>query len=240
LEGCDALIRLVPRLGHFLTHPALPRRYAACPQPAEPRRSCCTTASTGSYDAPSKLACCAPWKGTHVAPTAPLDGLPSLLLVLYATRLIGLLLRASTSTAQSVTISFTMRARWASTRGQQPSSFLFPRAHSGAPERCAYPSSPILRARWASKRSYDAPSKLARSLPLVGVGVTVCDLRGCIALWLRSLQAMARRTVRRSVRTKSGTERVAEPSSERACVSPSLKQRLPHHPLHPFQIMLSK
>ena len=52
--------------------------------------------------------------------------LPSLLLILYATRLIGLLLRASTSTAQSVIISFTTRARWASTRGQQPSSFVFP------------------------------------------------------------------------------------------------------------------
>ena len=46
--------------------------------------------------------------------------LPSLLLILSATRLIGLLLRASTSTAQSVTISFTTRARRASTRGQQP------------------------------------------------------------------------------------------------------------------------
>ena len=63
LEGRDALIRLVPTLGHFLTHPALPRRYAACPQPAEPRRSYCATASTGSYDAPSKLACCASLEG---------------------------------------------------------------------------------------------------------------------------------------------------------------------------------
>ena len=69
--------------------------------------------------------------------------LPSLLLILSATRLIGLLLRASTSTAQSVTISFTTRARWASTRGQQPSSFLSPCALRGAQERYVCHSSPF-------------------------------------------------------------------------------------------------
>jgi len=39
--------------------------------------------------------------------------------------------------------------------------------------------------------------------------------------------AMARRTVRRSVRTTSGTDQVAEPSSDRACGYPSREQRRP-------------
>src|SRR5262245_52084608 len=43
-----------------------------------------------------------------------------------------------------------------------------------------------------------------------------CDLRGCMALSVRSPQAMARRTVRSSVQTTSGTEQVAEPSTDRA------------------------
>ena len=73
--------------------------------------------------------------------------LPSLLLILLATRLIGLLLRASTSTAQSVPISFTTRARWASTRGQQPSSFLFSRAHSGSTGTICVSFPPILVCR---------------------------------------------------------------------------------------------
>jgi hypothetical protein len=45
-KGWDACTRLVPRLGHFLTHPALPRRDTAYPQTVEPAWSCCTTAST--------------------------------------------------------------------------------------------------------------------------------------------------------------------------------------------------
>jgi hypothetical protein len=63
--------------------------------------------------------------------------LPSLLLILSAARLIGLLLRASTSTAQSVTISFTTRARRASTR--RPTAFVFPlpACAPGARERCS-------------------------------------------------------------------------------------------------------
>ena len=175
MEGCDALIRLVPRLGHFLTHPALPRRYAACPQPAEPRRSCCTTASTGSYDAPSKLACCAPWKGTHVAPTAPLDGLPSLLLVLYATRLIGLLLRASTSTAQSVTISFTNAC--ASGEHKEANSLRLSSSRVRTPEHgsdVAYPSAPILVCAFSEHRRSNSPCRFFSRVPPSGSTEALC------------------------------------------------------------------
>jgi len=42
--------------------------------------------------------------------------------------------------------------------------------------------------------------------------IASCDLRGCMTLSLRSPSAMARRTVRRSVRTKSKTDQFAEPS----------------------------
>jgi hypothetical protein len=71
------------------------------------------------------------------SPLRPYMVLPSLLLILSATRLIGLLLRASTSTAQSVTISFTTRARRASTR--RPTAFVFPlpACAPGARERCS-------------------------------------------------------------------------------------------------------
>jgi hypothetical protein len=100
--------------------------------------------------------------------------LPSLLLILSAARLIGLLLRASTSTAQSVTISFTMRARWASTRGQQPSSFLFPRAHSGARERCAYPSAPILVCAFSEHRRSNSPCRFFSRVPPSGSTEALC------------------------------------------------------------------
>ena len=42
------------------------------------------------------------------------------------------------------------------------------------------------------------------------------DLRGCMALSLRSLKTMARRTVRRFVQMQSGTNQIAEPSSDSA------------------------
>ena len=55
--------------------------------------------------------------------------------------------------------------------------------------------------------------------------IASCDLRGCMTLSLRSPSAMARRTVRRSVRTKSKTDQVcgAKPATGHA-VSPSLEQ----------------
>ena len=96
------------------------------------------------------------------------------------------------------------------------------------------------------------PSLLAPS-PRWGVGVTVCDLRGCRALWLRSPiltrptlgaprralfhWAMARRTVRRSVRTKSGTDQVCGAKQRtgmrltvaEAEVTPPSPTPIPHH-----------
>src|SRR5688572_24018218 len=117
-------------------------------------------------NAPSKLACCAFLEGyacrSHRAFNGPYMVLPSLLLILSATRLIGLLLRASTSTAQSVIISFTTRARWASTRGQQPSSFVFPRAHSGSTGAICVSFLSFWCTRWASTRDQRGQNLLSR------------------------------------------------------------------------------
>ena len=86
--------------------------------------------------------------------------------------------------------------------------------------------SPVL-----TERPSNGPSKLARSpfgqglidlqlrddsIPMRWRMVVACDLRGCRALSLRSPLAMARRAVRRSVRTKSRTDQVAEPSQRQA------------------------
>src|SRR5687768_15983634 len=60
--------RLVQRLEHFFIHAALRRRDR--PMPGQEHRL--------KIDLPSLLVV-PPWKGTHVAPTAPVEGAPPLI-----------------------------------------------------------------------------------------------------------------------------------------------------------------